>query len=465
MSMQIVNEVQLPGKEGRAGAIISKAELLIFYNLHHLRVMDSPMIRKMYSDLVYNSKNPSQVITNRLVRLVQRNVLIKEKAATISDSAYGMRHYRLSALGYQALVDAGLIEQELVASSQRASFLYVNRDPHSKQNGQLSVHTATVVNFVSKVVMEWYKQHGLTPLQYFRGARGESIIGHAFSDYAIIPDYIFVNDNRIVFLENDTGTQSISVLNQKLERYKRLVEAINLSYPEQNYQFNIVFSVVDKTVYPNSKSNAASRVATVRGSSFPVKAWPNNMRPFIDTAENSVHLITNLLNGTDISSDEDKDRAISNMITFLNINLAKEETKYIVKEIEGPGFLKRYLNGWERLPRMITITANGEQRILLVTYIEPGDIRDYYKAYRVDRILNAFERDNIAFSIPTGIYNVYLYRHSEKMINDNVRVDSPVETRFLSLEDLKFNWNNNFDFEWYSMRTKRTKTMEKGFFI
>lgn len=433
--------------------------------MHHLRALDSRMIRQMYEDLVYTKRNSKQVISNRLGRLVSRGVLIREEARIITDDPYGRKFYRLSSLGYQSLVEAGLLEQTSLSSAVKASSRYINRDNESKNSGQISVHTLTVTRLAFMIVAEWYKLHRLNPLNYFRGTTGAHLLNFNFAEYAVIPDYIFINENRILFLENDTGNQGINVLNQKLERYKRLIDDINKGLPGNELKFHILFSVVDKSLNKFQTTNAASRVGTVKSSNFPVRSWPPNMRVFVETSEKALRLSLNILNGTDISDEADKEKVITNMVKLLAFHLDKEVTDYVVDEIDAATFFKATNNGWTELPRVIRIRANGEQKLLYVTFIEPGDLRDYQKANRVDRMIYARSRDSRTYNIVTEEYNVYLYRYRDQMINDDIRIESSNETRMMSFEDLKNNWNGNFDFEWYAIKSKRNKSIEKGFFI
>lgn len=429
-----------------------------------MRAVDSVIIHNLYRNLVYKDGDKKQIISNRIADLVKRGILIKDDGFTISYDPYGRKIYRLSSRAYTALSEAELITPETLAAAQKAAYYYANRNIKSSNHGLITLHSYTLTRLVSFIVDAWHKENPEVPLNYLRGTQSLELYSVKVDDAALIPDYIFINKSRVVFLENDTGTQSSTVIYDKLERYKELILKINSKNPDKALEFSVIFSVVDNSLNPKLSINAASRVGTLKTINYRSSEWPENMRVFIEQAEKAVSLTLNTLNGVDITESIEKARMVDDMFSLLQMHLGNEDNYFSVKEIDYMDFLNLSTLYWDSPPRLLRIKGLSREVIMMVTFIEPGDLRDYHKALQCDRNLKTALRENLNFAHSVLICNVYLYRYQDQLVNDHIRVESGIETRLLSLENL-IDWENNASFKWHSMKNARQKRLEVGILL
>ena len=155
---------------------------------------------------------------------------------------------------------------------------------------------------------------------------------------------------------------------------------------------------------------------------------------------------------------------VNDMLTLLQVNLGNEDDYYSVKEVDYTDYLNLKDLHWDSTPRLISVKGLGKELVMLVSFIEPGDLRDYHKVLQCDRNLKTALREKMRFKQSVSFSNVYLYRYQDQLLNDHIRVETGIETRLLSLENL-INWDSNSNFIWHSMKNVRQKRMEVGILL
>lgn len=110
---------------------------------------------------------------------------------------------------------------------------------------------------------------------------------------AVIPDWVFSNENLDVCIEIDTGTQRGDIISAKCDAYMRKAKQLKA----KNVKLAVVFSVIDSSieVLHNYSDNRSRRIASIKELVPPFSEWPDNLYFYVLSARRTPPLIERFL--------------------------------------------------------------------------------------------------------------------------------------------------------------------------
>lgn len=350
-----MTEIIVPlGKLGKR-VVLSKEEVMLLKELSIHRVMRATEVHSFLLH-AYNFKRNKNALTNRLTRLVKAKILTR----LVERVSYGVTtkryYYKLGSRGIDVLVRSNLL------SPSDGQHLY----QYMYSPGFPSEHDNTASKIANRVTVEKFKNI-LLDFKHCPGTQYERMLSDEQNGEKsnIIADWVFERKNLSIFLEVDTGSQNLNVIQSKLDRYFELAQ-------KQDRQFYIIFSVMDgfaNEIY----EDRSKRIASIKESISPYWEWPENVSIYVLAASRTPSLIIRLLTYEEPLSIDEKIQTCEFWITQWNTVIPNAITYLDKSEVYHYDFK-------EQLKLDVFVQDNiNKSRIYGIFFAEEGSVAAYQK--------------------------------------------------------------------------------------
>jgi len=431
-------QVILPKLNVKTGGVkLNSVELTFLYHLYIHRSMASGVIRELLEEL-YEHKPRKNVISNRLGRLVETKMLIRDEEL-VGGICGGLKRYqyRLTRRSYQALADIGLVDREDMEKYLRVA----------SRLKAFTVHNRSATMLASRIAHTYLSEKELHDVTFCRGSNhprvNQGVFGGNVKGFSV-PDYIFENKEVVVCIENDTGSQRGGIFQEKFERYQEVAKMIS---PRKLY---IVFSVVDDSLFEELGEDRKKRVASIK-QAFPSSLlWEDNLYSFAVSAKDAAILVKDLLlDKCPLNIFERMDKVdswlsiVSKQLgeTYSCDNLYYDDIFFASRNnsLDGDGIVR--IKHWD-----------GSEATISIVYSEQGSIRDLQV---VREQLNQIEMLKESF---IGMKNMHhfrvliLYETEEALKKDIRRLPVTSYIYVASIESWR-RWSEGESYTWYKVNS------------
>ncbi|WP_084242424.1 replication-relaxation family protein [Planomicrobium okeanokoites] len=374
------------------GIHVTERELELLKYIYEFNVFPAINFHRLYNA---GSTKPrtSQAISIRLSKLVKSGVLIQLKSEVFQNAEPRLPTYayRLGVRGFDLLI--------------KEKFLSVEEGERAKSYGnKLNMPTThnKMVSTVFALLVERLIQQGesLNSLQVgsFRGERHTGINkANGLTGYSpIIPDWVFETKDNIICLELDTGSQKMSTINMKFDRYKRITAHLNKPLI---VIFSVGLSIKEELLTPKEK-----RASSLKDFFTEHTEWPSGFELYVLPTYRTPDLLNKLIRGKVKSSKLYSKGAANNWLNYAreasndrltySMNKQEETNSLFFEDSYDLDLVAELIRGEKR-----------EQAGLLV--MEEGSVRSYQKA-RTNMIrINNWNTQRALYESKTSLLLVY----------------------------------------------------------
>ncbi|MFD6903521.1 replication-relaxation family protein, partial [Streptomyces diastaticus] len=287
-----VMPITIPLGKGSRRLEIKDVELELFKEMLIHRVMRSRDVHAFYKTL---SESPphTRSITKRLTRLVDSGVLLRMDEP-INDTKPNIRlyYYKLAKRGIAALTETGSIKADEAETIYRQILSLKIPKPHN-------LAVSSLVNNLQIKLMEKNikNQH----------ERGGTWVQQYQTELPFVPDWVFANRRCTVFLEVDSGTEQLSMIETKVQRY------IDYAATSED-KIMVVFSIMDTSVDYELSADRSKRIVSLKESVPPYQHWPKNLSIYVISAERTPELIIRMFEDIEPLSDTERGYVLENWL-------------------------------------------------------------------------------------------------------------------------------------------------------
>lgn len=212
----------------------------------------------------------------------------------------------------------------------------------------------------------------------------------------IIPDYVFEDDNKIVCIEIDTGTQRTQVISSKIQKYIKQANSKEF----RNFDLHIVFVVVDNSISDTYETDRARRVYSLKSTFLAGFELPSNLHLYAINSIHSPTLISNILNPQNILETIEQDFMCEDFMELYN-----ERYNQYFKKVEIEPAPIRFNGVYE-------YSKSGTKHIIYLMYRMAADLSDYQKSESAIRYLSS------RITASEKIILMYVYDNASSALSD-----------------------------------------------
>ena len=252
---------------------LSEVELMMLNELLIHRSLSGNQLYDFVSVLKPRSKKG---FVNRLAKLTDYGILLRYKHFYSVESTLYRFHYKLGRKGLQLLSEQGIItSEEVELLFQSTKSIKVPR-----------IHTQAISHVAITTKLALIKEN-LNHIEHCRGADDKRTAERTNGE--LVPDWIFRNKNRTVYIEMDTGSQRGNKIPSKVKRY------IELARNNPSEETIVVFSVLDNSINISGQDrfgyDRSKRVSGVKNTISPKTEWPSNLFFYVLSAHRTPQAI------------------------------------------------------------------------------------------------------------------------------------------------------------------------------
>lgn len=381
--------VTIPLGKGSRRIEIKDVELALFKEMLIHRVMRSRDVHAFYKTLSATPPH-TRSITKRLTRLVDSGVLLRMDEP-INDTKPNIRlyYYKLAKRGVAALVETGSIKADEAETIYRQILSLRIPKPHN-----LAV-SSLVNNLQIKLMEKNIKSHH---------ERGSTWVQQNQYELPFVPDWVFSNRRFNVFLEVDSGTESLSMIETKVQRYIDYAAA-----SKENIM--VVFSIMDTTVDYGLSADRSKRIVSLKESVPPYQHWPKNLSIYVISADRTPELIIRTFEDIEPLSDTERGYVLENWLEEWKTHCPNISMKpFALSRVYGDTGLKDL-----EVDLALKVEDRTELRTIGFLYGEEGSVKSYQQIRFNHKRIGRQQERGIPFDELIVIYLDY-----ENLIHDVV---------------------------------------------
>ncbi|WP_282155756.1 replication-relaxation family protein [Cytobacillus gottheilii] len=344
--------IRIPLGKGRKRIELKEVEVLLLKEMLIHRIMRSKDIHDFYKATMDRPPHTSS-ITKRLTRLVNTGVLLRlEEALDHNRPSVKWYYYKLAKKGIFALVEAGWIDNHQAENLYRQSLSTKIPKPHN-------LALSSLVNTIR------LKSRGQGLLyEHFRGG---TWLEKQPNDLPFMPDWVFQQEDRQIFIEVDTGAESLSLIKEKVNRYMSYCQS-------RREEIVIVFSIMDSSVNHLVSSDRSKRIASLKENMPSCQHWPKHLSIYVLSAERTSDLVIRLLDGLEPLDEEYRGFVLEEWRSELD-TFDKYSSQSLDKaQVYGPDRITEL-----EVDMTLTIVEKLQIRTIGLLYCEEGSVRSYQK--------------------------------------------------------------------------------------
>lgn len=322
------------------------------------RIMQAKEIHYFYLNVSMVPKHHDS-ITRRLRKMVSAGILLRMQENVSHTGAKVIKtYYKLGRKGLNVLVQIGFLTME--KAEQLSSQILPLKIPKPHNRAASSIANQVRVNWIQDIFRVFLEFH------HYRGSEDEVLKNRSDSGI-VIPDWVFTVERNKVFLEVDSGTQTLKVIDSKMKRYIKVAK-------ELEEDVMVVFSVMDESVHPEQLADRSKRIASLKENMPPCQHWPDNLSVYVITAERTTDLIIRLLCKGETSDKEYREYAVDEWLEDWKDKVSNE---YKITNLERKKvYPASYIETLEA-DRIIHLKGTGSNKIIALLYAEEGSVRTY----------------------------------------------------------------------------------------
>lgn len=391
--------------------IVLKHEELLF--LHELTIHRTLQVRDVYDFFrnVFRIAPHTKSIAKRLGRLVSAGILMRMEER-VNPTNLKTYYYKIGKRGLEALHKSNLISRDDAERLYQQIFYLKIPKSHTMAASHLANQTKVL---------------GLSEdlaLEHNRGIDDPEL---KKKGNVLISDWVFKRRNRTVFLEVDSGRQTLEVISSKVERYIHFAETVNENVV-------LVFSVMDDTVSKSFTSDRSKRIASLKENMSPCQNWPKNFSIYVITAERTPELILRILKRSEPLSQEFRGYVIDEWIEQLK---GRTKGKFEIQDLA-----KETAYGSDRVKELeadFTLQLNEatRTRYIALIYAEEGNVQTYQRirynhhrtkgtlihGQRLDELIMVYKDKDFMSSEVHGVFwenSWYTFRDTWRLSEDQI---------------------------------------------
>lgn len=380
--------------------VIKEYELELLEQIWIHRTMQAKSIHLFIQERAGRKLN-SNSISNRLHRFVEARILIKmTENVSLTRAKVPKYYYKLGIKGYRILTKLEKLEQG------KESF---NIYKKSRSSSIPNIHSDAMSILANKIYLECTK--GLEPnsFQHLRGVEGSIIKKNGKIKWIkefglVIPDWLFLKDGHLIFIEMDTGSQNQKTILKKIIFYSKLKRILL----DEGYTISLVFAVLDESIDVVQKNKAENRTKRVASLKYHIASSELDTEDiFAVSAKRVPYLIRKLLD----NKEENQKNFVSNWMNLVEV-IFSEHSIYGVRK-------KDIVMELEENVSILEISLKNQYQLLVAIKAKEGEINTF------KRVINTMQ-----YASKWNLSN----QHSEMII-------------FVCYEDLNASLNDIFGFK------------------
>jgi len=249
---------------GFRGIHIFPEDVLLLKQLLIHQSIRSTSIHEFFGSVEGVERNKDGV-TNRLNKLSKAGI-VKMKTERIRGGNYFVYHYRMGIRGISVLVANG----DITENDCKRAYETI------RKIGIPSFHAIATSIVANRIFVECMDRGLMEKVSHSKGTAHE-LFGSPLSkgqhdSKGVIPDWVFYDDETVVCIEVDTGTQNGGIMTGKYKRYINYGKVLN----EIGKKLIVIFSVVDQTVDNKVSDNRDKRVTSIKNYAPPFSEWSDS---------------------------------------------------------------------------------------------------------------------------------------------------------------------------------------------
>lgn len=369
--------------------VLHSYEIDLLKHIYIHRQLRAPSVHELIK--VLSGKNiESSNISNRLRKLVESGAVNRNKELIHDMSGNFVRYsYRVGTRGLEVLKFLNIITKDQVRQ-------YLSNPHNNKFPAFHNKVASTITNSISIALLK-------TQID-FRFCRGINHYLLGNDNYTkeiehrglIIPDYVFEDDNKIVCIEIDTGTQRTQVISSKIQKYIKQANSKEF----RNFDLHIVFVVVDNSISDTYETDRARRVYSLKSTFLARFELPSNLHLYAINSIHSPTLISNILNPQNILETIEQDFMCEDFMELYN-----ERYNQYFKKVEIEPAPIRFNGVYE-------YSKSGTKHIIYLMYRMAADLSDYQKSESAIRYLSS------RITASEKIILMYVYDNASSALSD-----------------------------------------------
>lgn len=190
------------------GIYLSEGDLMILHHIYTHRLVESSKVHILFQ--VEHPSKTTKSISNRLSKLIEYNIL-KRKKSDLKSIRFCKYYYYIGDIGYEVL-------------KQYVPHLIGSYTPKLWRIPK--AHNENCTNAIIEAHRENRLREQPFEIQYSRGSYHDVIRERASRKDWCIPDYILQFGNLLICIEYDMGTEALSFITEKAEKYAAMYETL-----------------------------------------------------------------------------------------------------------------------------------------------------------------------------------------------------------------------------------------------